>query len=142
MIVFFYCIYLMKLNNKTLFLLIGLLSLCFIATKFSKTLYKEGFNNLENIVGDSDVKLQEKIFKNTEKIVSKDNLGGLDESDVNKMVSKYINRHLLDKEKSVVPPKDKDLSNETLQVVQLIQLNELKCILDKINRLESIEVNE
>ena len=74
--------------------------------------------------------------------MSRDNVGDLDESDLNEMVNKYINRHLLDKEKSVVPPKDKDLSNETLQAVQLIQLNELKCILDKINRLESIEVNQ
>ena len=58
------------------------------------------------------------------------------------MVDKYINKHLLDKKKSVVPPKDSDLSNETLQAIQLIQLNELKCILEKIHNLESIKVDE
>lgn len=132
----------MKLNNKTLLLFIGLLGVCFILTKFNGALFREKFNNLENVIGSSDAKFQEKIFKNTDKLVSKDNIGGLDESDVNEMVSKYINKHLLDKQKSVVPPKDNDLSNETLQVVQLIQLNELKCILEKIHRLESIKVDQ
>ena len=132
----------MKLNNKTRFLLISLLCLSFTLFYFSKYFFKENFNNLENIVGSSDSKLQEKILSNTEKIVSKDSIGGLDETNINQMIDKYINKHLLDKKKSVVPPKDSDLSNETLQVVQMIQLNELKCILEKIHRIESIKVNE
>ena len=131
----------MKLNNKTPFLFISLLCLSFTLFYFSKHFFKENFNNLENIVGSSDSKLQEKILSNTEKIVSKDSIGGLDETNINQMIDKYINKHLLDKKKSVVPPKDSDLSNETLQVVQLIQLNELKCILEKIHRIESIKVN-
>ena len=131
----------MKLNNK-IPLLISLLCISFVLFNFYKSFVIEKFNNLENIVGSSDSKLQDKVLLNTEKIVSQESIGGLDESDVNEMVNKYINKHLLDKKKSVVPPKDKDLSNETLQAVQLIQLNELKCILEKIHRLESIKVDQ
>jgi hypothetical protein len=131
----------MKLNNK-LPLLISLLCISFVLLYFNRYGLYERFNNLENIIGSSDLKLQDMVISKTEKLVSKDNLGSLDDSDVNEMVDKYINKHLLDKKKSVVPPKDSDLSNETLQAIQLIQLNELKCILEKIHNLESIKVDE
>ena len=135
----------MKLNNKNkklINLLIGLLSVCFILYIFNKFSLKEKFNNLQSIAGGLESKLQDEVLKKTEKLVSSENLSGEDDSEVNSMINKYINKHLLDKKKSVVPPKDNDLSNETLQAIQLIQLNELKCILEKIHRLESIKVDQ
>lgn len=131
-------------NLKLLLLIIACLLFIIIVYKIYHLYKKEQFNTMNDLVssGRNYEKTRNKILKNTESLVKNINPFDIDNTDTDDILNRYINKHLLDNKKSVVPKKDNDLSNETKKTIQLIQLNELKLILDKINRMESIQIDE
>tara|TARA_B110000495_G_C22926710_1_gene541612 strand:- start:179 stop:667 length:489 start_codon:yes stop_codon:yes gene_type:complete len=147
---FFYSIYLMKLKiNKysdTLYLFLFVffgLTCIVIFTKLYNPFKKEQFNTMNDLVnsGINYEKKRNNILKHTDNLVNDINPFDINNTDSNEILNKYIDKHLFDSKKSVVPTNQGNLSNESLKTIQLIQLNELKLILEKINRIESIQVD-
>ena len=135
-----------KLNNNLnlLLLIVACLLFIIIVYKIYNLYKKEHFNTINDLVksGKNYEQTRNKIFKNTENLVKNINPFDIDNTDSNEILNKYINKHLLDSKNSVVPKNEGKLNNESLKTIQLIQLNELKLILEKINRIESIEVDQ
>jgi predicted PurR-regulated permease PerM len=134
-----------KLNKNLKLLIVACLLFIIIVYKLYKFYIKEQFNTLNDLVSSSNKdyeKTRNKILKNTNSLVKNINPFDIDTTDSNEILNKYINKHLLDNKKSVVPKKNSDLSNDSIKTIQLIKLNELKLILEKINRMESIQIDE
>jgi hypothetical protein len=129
----------MKKNYK--FLIVFFVLICLILF----FIRRETFSNMDSLLEDTSNRkdLRTQIVKNTEKIIKHPSLFNINESNSDEILNRYINKHLLSNKPNnlVTPEKSTDLNNDTLKVLQFIQLNELKLILERINRIEDLNIN-
>lgn len=134
----------MKLNKNLLyiifFILLSLLSLL-ILYGFKKY---EKFISIKNIGEENfDKNKFSKIINNGEKLKTKNNILGMDNEESDALIKQYLNTHKgLFNKKSNIIIEDGDLSLEMKKIIQLIKLNELKLILERINRIEYTKFEE
>ena len=106
---------------------------------------KETFTNIESLLEDTNNKaeLRTQIVNSTDNMLKNSGSLNISDSHSEELLNRYINKHLLFNKPNnlIIPEKDSTLNNETLKALQFIQLNELKLILERINRIEDLNIN-
>ena len=118
-------------NHIIFFVIITLFSLYCYST------YKEKFV-LNSIT--SSKKTQKQIIENVKSLAETQALNDTIDSD--DILNRYINKHLLSNTSTNITPPTNTLNNDTLKVLQLIELNELKLILKRIHEIETLPIQK
>ena len=140
----------MELDKNT-FALVGIMLICcFIIYKVVKspepyTNLKKNHNNIpiiDNNINKNYTDQGTLIVNNTGKFLESKKLSddpALSEETLNRLID---NELATDISTQVINPElFNNLNNETLKTLHFIELNELKLILDKINRIENLKLN-
>ena len=131
----------MKINQKILvYLLLFIISIIVLILLLKNYLY-EKFSLANDIV--TNKKLLQNVITKGEKLESRQNLMGLSNKDSTEIIKQYIDKHkgLFNKKSNIIVD-NSDLSLETKKIIQLIKLNELKLILERINDIEDIKLSK
>lgn len=132
----------MKLNRKLLYIIFFILLLLSLSLIFYSFKKYENFSSIKDIgSANFDKNKLTKIINNGEKLETKNNILGMDDTESDELIKQYIDKHKgTFNKKSNVIVEDGDLSLEMKKIMQLIKLNELKLILERINRIEDTKI--
>lgn len=131
----------MKINQKILVYLLLFIISIIVLILLLKNYLNEKFSLANDIV--TNKKLLQNVITKGEKLKSRQNLMGLSNKDSTEIIKQYIDKHkgLFNKKSNIVVD-NSDLSLETKKIIQLIKLNELKLILERINDIEDIKLSK
>ena len=131
----------MKINQKILVYLLLFIISIIVLILLLKNYLNEKFSLANDIV--TNKKLLQNVITKGEKLESRQNLMGLSNKDSTEIIKQYIDKHkgLFNKKSNIVVD-NSDLSLETKKIIQLIKLNELKLILERINDIEDIKLSK
>lgn len=132
----------MKLNRKLLYIIFFILLLLSLSLIFYGFKKYENFSSMKDIgSANFDKNKLTKIINNGEKLETKNNILGMDDTESKALIKQYIDKHRGKfNKKSNVIVEDGDLSLEMKKIMQLIKLNELKLILERINLIEDTKI--
>jgi hypothetical protein len=123
----------MELNKNT-FIIFGIIIICCVIIKYV-------VNSEHYTDKDKNKKLFNQILDNTENLLESKKLyddPALSEDTLNRLINNELQTRITSN--VISPDLFNTLNNETLKTLQYIELNELKLILDKINRVENLKI--